>query len=389
MKNNITIAYILAFAKNTWFWLGIWVFYYLKFTNYAGIGLIETVLIVTMTLTEIPTGAIADILGKRKTLILAFLFEALGAYFFAYALNYNTILWSVFVMCVGGTLYSGTLDALVYDTLKENNEKYRFDKVISNISTISLITPALCGLVGGYLYTYGFRIPFILNAVGYTIGFVVAFFLVEPKVDTIKFSVKNYITQTGQGIRQLFKNKNTISNTILLLLIGTILVISGEMIDSFLSVEFGYSDVQMGYLWSGLFVVSAISSQFSPKVKKIFGVHKSIIIMGFLIGITFIISPYLGMVFGGVSLFLRRSIQSVFGNLTSSQINENTESKYRATTISTFNMINNIPYVLLAYYIGSISDLFSAKTVSFYLGITLILLLSISLFRRKQSNDTI
>jgi len=67
MKNNILIAYILAFAKNTWFWLGIWIFYYLRFTNYAGIGLIETVLTVTTTLSEIPTGAVADLLGKKKT----------------------------------------------------------------------------------------------------------------------------------------------------------------------------------------------------------------------------------------------------------------------------------------------------------------------------------
>jgi MFS family permease len=86
VKNNITIAYVLTFAKNTWFWLGIWIFYYLRFTNYAGIGLIETVLIVTTTLTEIPTGAVADLLGKKKTLVIAFLLEAVGAYMMAFAL---------------------------------------------------------------------------------------------------------------------------------------------------------------------------------------------------------------------------------------------------------------------------------------------------------------
>lgn len=65
IHKNIAIAYLLTFCKNSWFWLGIWVFYYLQFTNYAGIGIIETVLIITMTLTEIPTGAIADLFGKQ------------------------------------------------------------------------------------------------------------------------------------------------------------------------------------------------------------------------------------------------------------------------------------------------------------------------------------
>ena len=65
-KRNIVLAYILGYLKQSWFWLGIWVFYYLRFTNYAGIGIIESVMILTMTVGEIPTGAIADLLGKKK-----------------------------------------------------------------------------------------------------------------------------------------------------------------------------------------------------------------------------------------------------------------------------------------------------------------------------------
>ena len=53
VHKNIAISYILTFCKNSWFWLGIWVFYYLRFTNYAGIGIIETLLIVTITLTMV------------------------------------------------------------------------------------------------------------------------------------------------------------------------------------------------------------------------------------------------------------------------------------------------------------------------------------------------
>jgi len=134
MNRNIAISYFLSFAKNTWFWLGIWIFYYLRFTNYAGIGIIETVLIVTATLTEIPTGAIADVFGKKKTLIVAFLLEMIGAFIMAYAMNFNQLVLSVFIMCVGGSFYSGTLDALVYDSLKQDFKENKFDKVISNIA---------------------------------------------------------------------------------------------------------------------------------------------------------------------------------------------------------------------------------------------------------------
>lgn len=385
MKNNITIAYILTFAKNTWFWLGIWIFYYLRFTNYAGIGLIETILIVTMTLAEIPTGAVADLFGKKKTLILAFLLEAVGAYMMAFAPNYTTILWSVFVMCVGGAFYSGTLDALVFDSLKSDGKEEKFDKIISNLSSIALIAPAICSIIGGFVYGIDVRLPFLLNAMGYTIGFVLSMFLIEPVVDTEKFSFANFVSQTKYGLLELFKNSNVKFQTILMLSIGFIVVISSEMVDSFLSFEFGFTDKQMGILWSLIFVLSAFSSQLTPFINRLFGLKNSLFLVGLLMAVTFIISPYIGLFLGGLSLILRSSSQGIFGNLSSIVINNNTESRFRATTISTFNMIKNIPYLLMAYFIGSISDLISAKNVSMYLGIALVILLVISLFRLKRN----
>lgn len=387
MKRNIAISYYLTFAKNTWFWLGIWVFYYLTFTDYSGIGLIETVLIVTITLFEIPTGAIADLFGKKKTLILAFLFETAGAFLMAYTQNFQGLLISVFVMCVGGTLFSGTLDALVYDSLKEKGEEVKYDKINSNIYSLSLLSPALCSIAGGFLYSINFRLPFILSAVGYLTGLIATFWLIEPKIDTEKFSFKNYISQTKKGFGQLFKNSSITIQTILLISIGFAVVISAEMTDSFLGVEFGFNDKQLGILWSVIFLLSAFASQLTPKIKRLFGSNKAIILIGFLMAISFLISPYIGIFVGGLSLIIRASLQAVHGNLSTVLVNRNTDSAYRATTLSTFNMIKNVPYVLLAYLIGNVSNVFSAKTTSFYMGIFLLLVLPIQgiiLYRKRK-----
>ncbi len=262
------------------------------------------------------------------------------------------------------------------------------DKVISNISSISLIAPAVCSVIGGYVYGIDPRWPFILNAIGYTLGFLASFFLVEPEIDTVKFSFSNYLNQTKEGLTQLFKNVNVKRQTVILLSFGFISVISSEMVDSFLSFEFGFSDKQMGILWSVIFIFSAFASQSTSFVKNLFGLNKSIVLVGILTVLTYLVSPYAGLILGGLSLIFRSSLQSVFGNLSSIEINNNTESKYRSTTLSTFNMIKNIPYVLAAYFIGGISDVVSAKTVSFYLGVVLIFLLGISFVRRGR-NDTI
>jgi len=170
-----------------------------------------------------------------------------------------------------------------------------------------------------------------------------------------------------------------------MLSIGFVIVISSEMVDSFLSFEFGFTDKQMGVLWSVIFIVSAFASQLTPAINKLLGLKKSLLVVGVVMAVTFIVSPYIGLILGGASLILRSSLQGIFGNLSSVIVNNNTESKYRATTISTFNMLKNIPYLLMAYFIGSVSDLISAKNVSMYLGIALVILLAIRVFRSKRN----
>ncbi|MCL5090980.1 MAG: MFS transporter, partial [Patescibacteria group bacterium] len=354
-------------------WLGIWVFYYLRFTNYAGIGLIETVMILTITVFEIPTGAIADLLGKKITLTLSFLLETIGGLGMAFSPNITILTVSVFMAALGGTLYSGTLEALVYDSLKENKLENNYDKVISNLSSIQLFTPAGLGIIGGFMYAISPSLPFLANGLFYAMGFFLTFLLIEPKIDSIKFSFKNFIIQSKQGLNQLFSKSEFRKQAFILLFIGFIVVITEEMIDSFLGVEFGFNEKQMGILFSLIYIISALASQLTPWVKKHFGINFSIILVGLVIAVSLIVSPVLGLITGGISLIIRSSFKSMYYNFSSLAINQTTESRFRATTISTFNMIKNIPYVLTAYFIGSISDNLSAKVMVFFLGIALVI----------------
>lgn len=383
MRKNIIIAYFLVLCKHSWFWLGVWVFYYLRFTNYAGIGIIETVLILTMTTTEIPTGAIADLLGKRKTLILAFLFEAGGAWWYALTGNFWGLMGSVFIMCLGGSLYSGTLDALVYDTLKDHHRESWYEKILANIQTIYLLSVAIFGLLGGYLYTVYFRLPFILNALVYSFGLIAAFFLTEPLSDSATFSLSNFITQIKKGLSQLFQTTAVARYTILLLIIGFVVVILDEMLHSFLGIEFGLKAESMSLVWAAIFLLSAVTAQFTPTIKRIFGITQTVFGAGLVVGLTLIMAPFLNPVWGTLSILVSNFGFVIFNNLASVMINQQTASKYRATTISTFNMIKNIPYILTAYLFGILSDTISARNSGAILGSLLLFALSLWFFIPK------
>ena len=100
-----------------------------------------------------------------------------------------------------------------------------------------------------------------------------------------------------------------------------------------------------------------------------------------------IVSPLDGILLEGISLTVRAASQVIFLNTGSFIINKNTESKYRATTISTYNMLRNIPYAVSAYFIGSLADTYSAKIIASYLGVVLLLLLIFPILRRPYESS--
>jgi hypothetical protein len=88
-------------------------------------------------------------------------------------------------------------------------------------------------------------------------------------------------------------------------------------------------------------------------------------------GISLLASPWLGFTSGAISLAIRSAAIAIYLNLTSIRINQNTKSKYRATTLSTFNLIKNIPYVLTAFLLGSLMDIHSPSWFALVLGMLL------------------
>lgn len=375
MKRNLVILNFLSVIQNAWFWLGIWVWYYLQFTNYAGIGSVESAMMLSITLSEIPTGALTDIVGKKITLLVSFLFQFIGMVFLAIASNLWFLVLGVVLCGIGISFYSGTNEALLYDSLKQERRQKSYSRYLAVIKSLSLISPALAGLIGSFLYTLNPQLPFILHASLYFVGMILCLSIQEPKIDTEKSHINEFWQQTKQGFRELTNKQNLRSLLFSLLAIGFVLVIADEMLNSFLGVEFGFTELQLGIFFSLVYLVAALSSYFTPSLIKHWEASKSIFLIGIILSVTLVISPLVGLIIGSISLIIRQSMQVIFENLSSITINENTPSKYRATTLSTFNLLKNLPYVFTAYFLGTLADWYSAKTLAFFLGIILIVLI--------------
>lgn len=337
----------------------------------------ETINIAVFIIVSIPGGVIADIFGKKATIIISFFLQAIGSVMMGFAPNLTMLAISVIIMTTGSTLYSGSFEALVYDSLKDIKKEMFFDKIIANVRSISLITPAIAGAIGGYLYTLNPSLPFFAAGLFYFFGLITSLILSEPNIDTNKYSLSSFVEQTKTGWKELTKNPIIAKQTILLVSIGVIVVIANEVLDGILGIEFGFSETQMGVLWAVILLICAGASQLTSKVSKYLSEKKAVFLFGLIVAFSLIISPTLGLIIGGGVLIIRNASITLYHNFSSILVNKHTESRYRATTLSTFNMLKNIPYMASAYLIGHLADSFSAKYTAALLGLALTIFLGI------------
>jgi len=369
MKRNIPLLIVIQSLYSAWFWLGIWIPYYLLFTNYAGVGIIEMVVFILVFVLEIPTGAFADIVGKKKTLMIALFLSAFGQLFMGFAQSFWYLIISIVILGFASALNSGTYDALMYDSLKTLKREKEYDKIYSRLQVATLVVMALCSAVGGYLYTINPRLPFILTGIFVLIGFVFTFFLKEPPIDTVKYSFKAYLKQNIEGFRELFRVKEAIPFIFLILGAYSFSHILMEVLDPSLLIAFSFTEAQMGVIYAFMPIISAIGVYLYPQIVKRFGKRAYLIFTFGTLIIATAISPFIGMVTALISLSYRNFFYQTIATASSDTINSFVDSKYRATTLSTFNMLKNLPYVIAAYGLGYLTDTVGAKDTVMWLSI--------------------
>lgn len=388
MRRNIRLAYFLSFAFHTWFWMGNWIFFYLKFGDYAGIALIDSGSVLMSLLAEIPTGALTDLMGKKKALMVAFLLQSLGSVLMGLASSFWMLALSLWLLvCVGGAFYSGTIEALLYDSLKSLKEEHLFGKKMSIINATRLWSMAICSMLGGLAYYLFPGLPFVLGGVvGFT-GFIACLYLVEPKIDSEKYSWSSFFKQNTLGIKTLFKDDYMKRLTLFLVATGGLSIVIYNLLDDLLAVEYGYTPAGISILFAIACLVAGLASILVPRMKKKINEKAALVVSMIVIALLLAWSPWIGMLMSGGFLILRVILEVIYDNATSVAINHRIESKVRATTLSSLSLLRNIPYGVGGVFIGSLVQVLGgARIFSFWFGVMLMILTVLLGMRLKRPN---
>lgn len=354
-SKNIPRLYLIKISK--WFNMVMPVvvlFYQSNGMGMQEIFVLKAIYSIAIVAMEIPSGWMADVWGRKKTLILGSFLGAAG--FFAYSFSYGFWAFVVaeIILGVGHSFVSGADSALLYDSLKADNQTQKYVKQEGRITSFGNFAEAIAGIVGGFLAAISLRTPFYAQFVAAAIAIPAALTLIEPKIQTTEHI--HSIKKLAQNIRKTLTDNHNLRISILLSAVtGTATLTFAWLVQPFF-MEIGLPVEMFGIFWTALNLSVGVSSLFAYKFELLLGRKSTLISIVLLLGVGYFLSGIAISYFGIAFLFLFYLVRGLATPILKNYINEYTESGVRATMLSVRNFIIRISFAAIGPLLGYITD---------------------------------
>ncbi len=331
---------------------------------------LETIYIILVLILEVPSGAFADLFGRKLSISIEGILCAMGFMVLGLSTTYFGFLMGQVLLAFSAALRSGADSALIYDTLKGLNKEKSFSKIYGKSSFIATTCWAVCALIGGYLAPIiGYRPLFLITAGIFSLAFLVTLLFKEPKNHDEVYE-KNYIKHLKESIKFSLSHR-VIRN---LLIYYSFFGAAGHMAWFIIQPFYEQSALPkyfVGIAVSCFFIASSIGNYFSHKIIDKY--NNTNLLLGLITfsSIALIMTFFVSKLFALVFIIVLRFMTGVRNVFVDKEINEHTKSSQRATVLSVKHMSKSVMYAVLAPLVGLIVDIYTPAAAFLMLGVGL------------------
>jgi MFS family permease len=352
-ERNIALYYLITASMSSFFIAGNWVFFWTRYMTFGQLGIMDATVFAFGMFMEIPTGAVADMLGRKKTMVAGALFCLPGIFTMAAADSMWALFAGFMIASVGWAFFSGATDAMAYETLKEKGQAEDYDKVVSAAHMLGLSVTICTTLIGGLLYEWHYRAPHYAWAMMYFFALLAALALHDPQVkNESPFSLRAYGRQLGEGVRQLWQPRLRPYLGLLLTANGVYVMFVSGLVAPAMSIEFGFDATEQSVIFAALGLMVAVLVLAIPWLRRTFSDFWGLFMMNAMLALAFLLGAAPIGAWGIAALFLIRLAGNWAGPWGLVVVNHAIPSEARATTLSTVSFLVRLPYVLTASLAG-------------------------------------
>jgi MFS family permease len=334
-------------------------------------------------LLEVPTGAVADLFGRKITYILGELSTIIGIVFLYFGSSLTPFIIFALLNALGQSLRSGNDEAIIYDTLKEENKAEHYKKVSGTLAAIWPFGAIIGSVAGGFMAKVSLSLPILLSFIPLIISLALTLFIVEPKYQKEKH--KNVFSHMNNSINIVWKNKQ-----VLLLMVAAALALAfGESAHNLKSIYFAFKNIPIEYfgiIFGAVFGLSSLGHYWSHSFSKRFGDKATLIFSGITFPVLLLLSALTQGVLSMTFIVLTSIPFGLKNPVIRHLINVETESAKRATILSMNNLFGSLGVALGALLLGHLADLYNINN-TYIIAAICILVASVLFFFVKERRN--
>ncbi len=383
IQSNLWKVYLYRFISDFWLIAPILVpFYESNGLSATQVFVVQAVYAASVLVFEIPSGYLADVIGRKQTLVLGSLALPIGLFIYAFSYSFVGFVLAEVILGIAGSMRSGTDSALIYDTLIETQQESEYKKFEGTAEFFHQAAHAVSSIMGGLFALTSLRYPFYINIASGLLLFPLALTLSEPERkkaradDPLKeiIDISGYC-MTNPQIRSIILFSS--------LMLGS--GITGVWSYYMYYAELGLSVGLYGILFAAFGLVSGLASSQAHFIEKRLGRAKSLSALLLIAPVFFCLGAFTSAAL--IPFILLNAFLWGFSSpLFRDYINELIESDIRATVLSVSGMIGSLAFVVLSPIFGKLVDVFSLSIAHMTLGVFFLLsgLYCLLLLRRNR-----
>ncbi len=341
---------------------------------------LEALFALLVMVLEVPSGYLADLIGRRRCLVLGALFCGVGHSLLLIADGFWTLALFEAALALAYSLTSGADLALLYDTeLALGSSARRQHRVVGKLYAVSTLAEATAGVACSLLLLWWSMegVVWAQVLVGW-LPLVFALRLTEPPVT--RMVTDSHAANMVRIVRHLLNDSQVLRLTFLALCIWSLTTFYIVWLLPKLWQQQGVGLAHYGYLWAGLCMLGAVAGRMAHWTEQRIGPTGVLLIVGLVPMFGYLGMAWFGVVVGVIAaaiLFVARGLGMV---ILTEALNSRVPSEFRATANSLASFGFRGAFAVTGPLVGLAFDLWDLKAtmvmlavVSGLIGVSLVL----------------
>jgi len=346
---------------------------------------LQALFALVVLVTEVPSGYLADLIGRKQTLVIGAVFGGVGHSLLLGADGFWGLAMFEIGLGISHSLISGADIALLYDTelALERDERHQ-RQIVGKLYSVRTASEAVAALTCSFLLLWSMELAIYVQALVGWLPLVIAVRLVEPPGERLEGS-----SHTGNMVRicrYLMTHSSVLRLVILALSIWSLTTFYAVWLLQKLWIEQGVGLVHFGYMWAALTLIASLAGRWAHLFEERFGTGWMLVFVGLVPALGYLGLDLFGVVGGylaSISFFVCRGFGLV---ILREALNSRVPGEFRATANSLASFGFRGAFVITGPFVGYVFDLWGmsvtlmllfAATLGIFIGLIVPLILAV------------